>query len=341
MVALVACSTEDGGAPPGSAAPTVRGDVREVAVVASGLDAPWSIAFHGGAPLVSERDAGRIVEIGPGGRAREVAVVDGVAPRGEGGLLGLAARDGFLYAYYTAANENRVDRFPITGVPGSLGLGPAERILDGLPAANYHNGGRIAFGPDGMLYIASGDAGNRGDAQDLGSSAGKILRLTAAGDVPTDNPFPGSPVYSLGHRNVQGLAWDAAGRLFASEFGQNTWDELNIVRAGANYGWPEVEGIARRDGFVDPVQQWGTDVASPSGIAIRAGVVHIANLRGERLRDVPVADPGGAVERMVGEHGRLRDAVVAPGGDLWVLTNNTDGRGDPADGDDRILRVAL
>ncbi|MFF4988782.1 PQQ-dependent sugar dehydrogenase [Streptosporangium saharense] len=312
----------------------------EISTVADNLDAPWSIAFHGRTALVSERDTGRIVEIGDRGATREVGVIDGVAPRGEGGLLGIAVHRGFLYAYYTASGENRIERFPLTGTPGRLGLGRPTTVLAGLPAASFHNGGRIAFGPDGMLYATVGDAGNRAAAQDVAVLAGKILRMTPDGKVPRGNPFAGSLVYSYGHRNPQGIAWDTRGTMYASEFGQDTWDELNVIKAGANYGWPEVEGIANRRGFTDPVQQWRPAEASPSGIAITKGSIYIANLRGQMLRQVPLDRLSTSTERLVREYGRLRDAVVAPDGSLWVLTNNTDGRGDPNPGDDRILRVA-
>lgn len=310
-----------------------------VDVVASGLEAPWSVVFHEEVPLVSERDSGRILELDTSGAAREAATVVDVVPRGEGGLLGLAIHEGFLYAYLTAGAENRIERYPLTGGPGALELGEAETVLEGIPAAGVHNGGRIAFGPDGMLYATTGDAGDGGDSQDLDSLAGKILRLTPEGGVPPDNPIADSPVYSYGHRNPQGIAWDDEGTLYASEFGQNTWDELNVIEAGANYGWPEVEGIAGREGFVDPVQQWAPAEASPSGIAVTEGTIHIANLRGERLLEVPLDALGESSERLVGEQGRLRDVTVAPDGSLWVLTNNTDGRGDAGPDDDRILRL--
>ncbi len=308
-------------------------------VIASGLDAPWSIVFHRGTALISERDTTRIVEIGKDGTLREVGRITAAAPAGEGGLLGLAVREGWLYAYYTAADDNRIERFALRGEPGGLSLGAGELILDGLPSARNHNGGRIAFGPDQLLYVTVGDAGDQENAQDLGSLAGKILRLTAEGAVPAGNPFPGSPVYSYGHRNPQGLAWDAAGTLYASEFGQDTWDELNVIEPGGNYGWPEVEGIAGRAGFIDPVQQWNPDDASPSGMAFLDGTLYLANLRGERLREVPLTDLTSSTERFVDEVGRLRDVAVAPDGSLWLLTNNTDGRGSPRPGDDHILRI--
>ncbi|MFE2774302.1 PQQ-dependent sugar dehydrogenase [Microbacterium resistens] len=326
---------------PPTPAPTASATATPVTpgVVAEGLEVPWSLAFHDGTALFSERDSARIRELSPSGSIHDVGVVDGVTPRGEGGLLGIAVRDGFLYAMSTADDGNRVQRFRLDGAPGALSLGPAESILAGLPAAAVHNGGRIAFGPDGMLYVTAGDAGDPSRAQDLTSLGGKILRITPDGQVPPDNPFPGSPVYSYGHRNPQGLAWSADGTLYASEFGQDTWDELNVITPGADYGWPEAEGIAGIEGFVDPVQQWPTDAASPSGIAIVGDTLFLANLRGERLRRVPLSDPSSSSEEHVGEFGRLRDVVDAGGGAIWILTNNTDGRGDPREGDDRIVRL--
>lgn len=307
-------------------------------VLAAGLEAPWSIAFHDGTALISERDSARILELS-GGNLREAGTIGDAAGQGEGGLLGIAVRDGFLYAYLTAGGENRIERRALTGSPGSLGLGQAETILDGIEAGPIHNGGRIAFGPDGELYATTGDAGDRASAQDLRSLNGKILRLAPDGSVPESNPFPGSLVYSYGHRNPQGLAWDAGGSLYASEFGQNTWDELNVILPGGNYGWPEVEGIAGESRYLDPVQQWTPADASPSGITVTGGSVFIANLRGERLREVPLDALGSSQEHLAGRYGRLRDVVNAPDGSLWILTNNTDGRGNPGPDDDQVLRL--
>lgn len=310
--------------------------------VATGLNAPWSVVFRDGTPLVSERNSGQVLELSPEGSARSIGTVQGVAARGESGLLGLAvSSQGDLYVYSTAADGNRVQRFPVNGEPGSLSLGQPDTLLERIPSASIHDGGRIAFGPDGMLYVTAGDASRRDSAQDRDSLAGKILRMTPDGGVPADNPFPGSLVYSYGHRNPQGLAWADDGTMFATEFGQNTWDELNIITPGANYGWPTVEGIAGRPGFVDPVQQWQPGAASPSGMAHAGGTLFLANLRGQVLRSVPVSDPATSTEHFSREYGRIRDVALAPDGRLWFLTNNTDGRGDPRPGDDRILAVDL
>ncbi|MDO2934290.1 PQQ-dependent sugar dehydrogenase [Paeniglutamicibacter sulfureus] len=310
--------------------------------VATGLQAPWSVVFRNGTPLLSERDSARILELAEDGTTREIGTVPGVRHGGEGGLLGLAVdpRDR-LYVYSTAAGGNRIQRFELTGAPGSLALGSPETILEGIPAAGVHNGGRLAFGPDGMLYATAGDASEGGSAQDLDSLGGKILRMTAEGAVPPDNPYPDSLVYSYGHRNPQGLAWAKDGTMFAAEFGQNTWDELNIITPGANYGWPRVEGIADEEGFTNPVQQWEPGAASPSGMVHVDGTLFIANLRGTVLRQVPVADPSTSTEHYNGEFGRIRDVAVSPDGELWILTNNTDGRGNPGPDDDRILGVRL
>ena len=311
----------------------------EPATLAQGLVAPWSVvALPGGGALVAERDAGLIRELVPGGALRDVGTVPGVVAGGESGLHGLAIRGDLLYAYFGAADDNRVVRMPLIGRAGALSVGAAELVFEGIPRASTHNGGRIAFGPDGYLYIATGDAQNRDAAQDRASLGGKILRVTPDGAPAPGNPF-GSAVWSFGHRNVQGLAWTADGTMWASEFGQNTWDELNRIEAGSNYGWPVVEGAAGDDRFVDPVVVWTPAEASPSGIAAVGETVFVAGLRGERLWAVD-ARTGGASVVLDGQ-GRLRDAVAAPDGSLWVLTNNTDGRGAPRPADDVLLRVPL
>ena len=315
-------------------------------VIASGLEAPWSVVFVGDTPLVSERDSGRLLEISSDGDAREVARLDEVAATGEAGLHGLAVRDDELYAFYAAGDENRIERFDLLGEAGSLSLGEPETVLDGLPTGSFHNGGRLAFGPDGMLYATLGDTGDRDSAQDRQALSGKILRMSPDGEVPEDNPFDDSLVFTMGHRNPQGIAWDEEGTMYASEFGQDTWDELNVIEAGGNYGWPEVEGIAGEGGageggsddFTDPVQQWPPSEASPSGMAVTDQSILIAGLRGQRLHEVPLDDLSTSTQLWAGEHGRLRDVAQAPDGSLVVATNNTDGRGEPGPDDDRLLR---
>lgn len=348
LVALAGCAApagqnEQAGGTGSETTTTARPDpeptTAQQATVTTDLKAPWSIAFYDETPIVSERDSARVLELAADGTPREIATIDGVTPNGEGGLLGLAVHDDYLYTYFTAEAENKIQRYELRGEPGGLALGPAEEILGGIPAGSIHNGGRIALGPDSMLYATAGDAGVPERAQDRDSLGGKILRLTPEGAVPNDNPFAGSYVYSYGHRNPQGIAWAADGALYESELGQNTWDELNVIEKGGNYGWPEVEGIAGQKGFIDPVQQWAPAEASPSGLAIANDTIYIANLRGERLREVPLSDLSASTERFTKEYGRLRDVVAAPDGSVWILTNNTAGRGTPGEGDDRILQL--
>jgi len=313
--------------------------------LATGLTTPWSIVpLPTGSTLISERDTARVLELTPQGELRVVGTVAGVVPGGEGGLLGLAARDvgtPSLYVFHTAASDNRIVRYELTGSPGSYGLGAAEALLTGIPKARTHNGGRLAFGPDGMLYATTGDARLVDEAQNPRSLVGKILRLTPEGGVPADNPFAGSYVYSLGHRNPQGIVFDRTGQLWAAEFGQNTWDELNRIEAGANYGWPIVEGMGGRAGYTDPVQQWPTSEASPSGLGIVGDTLFLAALRGQRLWVVDIDDPGTGRAFFVGELGRIRDAVAGPDGSLLVVTSNTDANGTPGPLDDRLIAVTL
>lgn len=319
-------------------------------ILATGLTSPWSVVLlDSGSALISERDTANVIEFNPREPLRVAGIVPDVDHGGEGGLLGLTVveSDGktTLYAYLTTASDNRIVRMPLLGTPGDYTLGTAKPILTGLDKAGNHNGGRIAVGPDGKLYATVGDAGKPDRAQDMTSLNGKILRMNLDGSVPSDNPFPDSLVYSFGHRNPQGLAWDADGQLWASEFGQNTWDELNLILAGKNYGWPTVEGKAGRAGFVDPAMQWSPAEASPSGLAYVGNTFFMATLRGKRLWAIDTSlksysEPQ-ASAWFEGEYGRLRDAVQGPHGTLWMLTNNTDGRGSPKPDDDKLLQITL
>jgi glucose/arabinose dehydrogenase len=304
--------------------------------VARGLSVPWGLAvLPDGVALVSERDTARLRLVHPDGRVTDIGTVPGVVHGGEGGLLGVAvspsfATDRMVYAYLTTGSDNRVVRTPFDAVGSEV-----QTLVSGIPKASVHNGGRIAFGPDGMLYIGTGDAADRDLAQNPASLAGKVLRVRPDGSVPEDNPFAGSPVFTLGHRNVQGLGFDDAGRLFASELGQNTFDEVNVLRAGGNYGWPVVEGRGGDSRFVDPVVTWSPAEASPSGAVVADGSFWVAALRGQRLWQVVLDGTGGVrdvVPHFVGEFGRLRAVAQVPDGSLWVLTNEADAR---------VLRVPL
>ena len=310
--------------------------------MASGLTTPWGLApLTDGSALVTERDTGKVLRITAGGRITDLGTVDGVRPSGEGGLLGIVAPSADrALVYLTAEQDNRIVELTLAG-DRITGQRP---ILTGIPKAGNHDGGRLAIGPDGLLYIGTGDAATTTNAQDLNSLGGKILRTTLDGKPAPGNPFPQAPlVYSYGHRNVQGLAFDDQDRLWASEFGQNTWDELNLIEAGDNDGWPTVEGRSDDPDFVSPQQVWPTDQASPSGLAYLDGSLWMAGLRGERLWQIPVHDGRSVtpVAHFTEQYGRLRTVVAMPDGSLWLTTSNTDGRGDPKDGDDRILRLTV
>jgi glucose/arabinose dehydrogenase len=299
--------------------------------VTRGLSVPWGLApLSTGGALVSERDTALIKRVMPDGSVTTLGQVPGVVPDGEGGLMGIAlspsfADDQVLYAYFTAGNDNRVVRFPVAGDR----IGAVTPVVTGIPKARIHNGGRILFGADGTLYIATGDAGDSGRAQNPDSSGGKILRVTRDGAVPGDNPDPRSPNFSLGHRNVQGLGFDDDGRLWATELGQNSFDEVNLIRPGGNYGWPIVEGTGNDDRFVDPMVTWTPEEASPSGATVAGGSFWVAALRGQRLWQVPLDGNGGVGPdraHFVGQFGRLRAVAQMPDGALWVLTNESDAR---------------
>jgi glucose/arabinose dehydrogenase len=317
---------------------------RVVATIARGLAAPWGIAFlPDGSALVSERDTGRVVRVGDG-PVREVGRVESTTARGEAGLLGLAVspsydEDRLVFAYVSTVEDNRVVRMEYDG----RRLGEPEPVLTGIPNGFIHDGGRLLFDDDGNLFVSTGETGEPELAQDPGSLGGKILRITPDGEPAPGNPVEGSPVWSMGHRNVQGLAFDDTGRLWATEFGQSTWDELNLIEQRRNYGWPLVEGRGDLDEYRNPFVTWRTDDASPSGLAFLDGSLWAGALRGERLWQVPVTDDGTGEPRgwFVGDYGRIRTVVTAPNGNLWVTTSNRDGRGDPAEDDDRILEVAL
>lgn len=311
--------------------------------VATGIQVPWGLAFlPDKSALVSERDSGKIKRV-VGNQVTEVGTVAGVDPSSEGGLLGLAVDPKYpsrpyVYAYYSTSDDNRIARLTYRNNQ----LSDPQVILDGIPVAAVHNGGRITFGPDGFLYVGTGDGREEPNSQDDDSLGGKVLRITTDGKPAPGNPG-NKPWFSKGHRNVQGLAFDG-NQLYAAEFGQDEWDELNAITSGANYGWPAAEGIVQLDGMVNPIAQWGTDVASPSGIAFAQGHIFMAGLRGERLWAIPVAGgrrTGEPVAFFTGQFGRLRTVEAARDGSLWLTTSNTDGRGDTRDGDDRILRVAI
>jgi glucose/arabinose dehydrogenase len=323
---------------PTSVEPTIA------STIVTGLNVPWDIVFlESGDALVSQRDEGSIVRISPTGKVTKVGDVDGASGRagGEGGLLGLALApddESTLFAYVSTDSDDRVVRLSLKGDS----LGSQEPILTGIAIGSRHHGGRLLFDVDGNLYVSTGDAGDGGLAQDKGSLNGKILRITQDGRAADGNPFD-NHTWSYGHRNIEGLAYDADGRLWATEFGDKSADELNLIERGGNYGWPEVEGKSDNGDFINPKVTWGTDECSPAGLAITRSTAFLGALQGECLFAVRLdGDTVGKPRAYFGgDHGRIRSVTTAPDGALWVTTSNTDGRGDVRADDDRIFRVTL
>jgi aldose sugar dehydrogenase len=335
----------------------------------TGLAVPWSLAFASIDRIFVTERPGRIRVIERGQLQQQPWAIVDVVAEGEAGLMGIAlsptfAQDRRVYVVGTflVAGKlvNRVLRY--TDENGR-GVTP-EVLIDGFPAAEFHAGDAIAFGPDGMLYIATGDAGDPGSARKVESMSGKILRYTPDGGIPADNPFPGSPVYALGLRNVQGLAWHPQSKiLFAIDHGPSGFpnerfrrnnDELNVILPGRNYGWPDVAGEDQDQRFVAPIAVWNPAIA-PAGLAFYggpitslSGSVCVGGLRGQQLRHLvvqpdPAAPTGYRVIRDVDlfeeQLGRIRAVTMGPDGYLYFVTSNWDGRGEPRPGDDRILRL--
>lgn len=316
-------------------------------IVAENLQIPWEIVFlPDGDLLVTERP-GTLKKIGKEGR---IYTIEGVEHVGEGGLLGMALHPQFfenrwIYLYFTtkvdSGLKNRVERYRFE----ENRLSEKTIIIDNIPGAAYHDGGRIIFGPDDYLYITTGDAGSSNLAQDINSLAGKILRLKDDGSIPPDNPF-GNAVYSYGHRNSQGLAWDDQGRLWATEHGRSGifsgLDELNLIEKGKNYGWPVIQGSEARAEMESPIVQSGSDETwAPAGIAFWDNSFFFGGLRGESLYEAKIIS-----KRQISlkvhfrnEFGRIRAVVLGPDGFFYITTSNTDGRGSPKANDDKIIRI--
>lgn len=357
---MVSASVVDS-SPLDSASPAIT-----IETVAESLSVPWGLAFAPDGRLFVTERPGSIRVIENGKLRREPWATLKVAATGEAGLMGIAIAPNFdvtraVYVVATFATpEGLVNRVMRLTERDGKGEDPVV-LLDGIPSARFHAGDAIAFGPDGMLYIATGDAMTPARAKDMKSLGGKILRLTPMGRLPADNPIPGSPVYAYGVRNTQGIAWDrATGQMFATDHGPSGFpnerfrrnhDELNAIVPGGNYGWPDEAGNNNSTRSKQPLLDWDPAIA-PSGLAVYLGTdfprwqgsLFIGMLRGESLRRVSVEqDSSGwlatSEEEIVRGMGRIRAVVMGPDGYIYFTTSNQDGRGSPAPNDDRVLRI--
>jgi glucose/arabinose dehydrogenase len=330
-----------------------------VYTVATGLEGvPWAMEFAPDGRLFVTERIGLVLIVNVATGASEIALsLDGVFADSEAGMLGLAldpqfSQNHFVYLYVTqrvgaTGAVNRILRFREV----NNRLGEMAVLLDGIPAASIHDGGRLKFGPDGLLYATTGDAATQGLAQDVSSLAGKILRINRDGTTPRDNRFS-SPMYSYGHRNPQGIDWHpTTGTMWSSEHGNIGNDEINQIQLGLNFGWPRIQGSETMPTMEAPLTSFSPAIAPSGATFYRGGRIpqftnnfFVATLRGTHLLRVTVDSAGRRItaqERMLeGAYGRLRDAVMGPDGHLYFVTNNRDGRGTPAQGDDRILRIA-
>lgn len=324
----------------------------EITTLAEGLDTPWAIVFlPDNNLLVTERKGTvrRIMneQLDP----IPVATLQNVLEIGEGGLLGMALHpdfeeNNFIYFYYTYQNtgDNTLNRVVRMSYQDNT-LTNEEIIVDEIPGASNHNGGRIKFGPDNLLYITTGDAQEPSRAQDTNSLAGKILKVTDIGEPAPNNPF-NNRIYSYGHRNPQGLAWDSEGNLWSTEHGrsgiQSGLDEVNLIQAGKNYGWPEIEGDKTRTGMETPIiHSGGNSTWAPGSIAIYNNRLFFGGLRGTALFKGTINNNKIATidSHYEGEYGRIREAIIGPDGMLYITTSNLDGRGRPSGSDDRVIRI--
>jgi glucose/arabinose dehydrogenase len=350
-------------------------DLVSVTTLVTKLAIPWGVTFlpdH--SALVTERHTRRILKVGPGRRGGELSVklvttVPGVYANNEGGLLGIAAsprfaKDKTVFIYYTTKEDNRIAKIRLVG-----SMRP-QPIVTGIPGAGVHDGGRLVFGPDGYLYATTGDASRAGGAQNIHDLGGKILRMSADGKPAPGNPFPDSLVWSYGHRNPEGIAWDDRGEMYAAEIGEAVWDEVNRILPGRNYGWPKVQGMGQLVGAMNPVATFRPEIGVTNGIAIAGDTAVVTCLRGQRIYLITL---GGAtdisskrivesgtgeariqwrpdagigsrpIEALTGKYGRIRSAINAPDGSIWLTTSNRDGRrpNGPVASDDRILRLTF
>jgi glucose/arabinose dehydrogenase len=310
----------------------------DMEIIADNLAVPWEVVFlPDNSILITER-AGNLVHL----PSKNKIVIENINQTGEGGLLGMAlhpnfSQNNFLYLYMTTDVDNRVIRYTYKDKE----LEEDRVIIKNIPKARFHNGGRIKFGPDGYLYITTGDAQKTQLSQDLSSLAGKILRVDEDGGLVEDNPF-GSYIYSYGHRNPQGLAWDSEGNLWSTEHGPTAQDELNLIKKGANYGWPVISGEKEREEMENPVLQSGYDYTwAPSGMLYWDSNIFFTGLRGQAIYQAKIQKEK-VIDFLVHfkeDFGRIRSINIGPDEMFYIITNNTDGRGYANKEDDKLIKI--
>jgi len=316
---------------------------KTVETLAKNLDIPWNIAKHHQTFYLTQR-AGKIIEIsGDTRKQQKLTLSKHVHHEGEGGLLGFVLATDFkythkAYAYHTYKEGNEIKNRIIVLKKEDDSWIEQDTLVENIPGGRIHNGGRIKIGPDNMLYATTGDSGNPDLAQDKQSLAGKILRMKLDGAVPDDNPIQSSYLYSYGHRNPQGLAWDEDGNLYSTEHGQSAHDEINLIKPGQNYGWPVIQGSEEKSGMVTPIFHTGEKTWAPSGIEYWNGSLYIATLRGEKVRRFDLSS--NQVSSFHEGSGRMRDVLIEEN-HLYTITNNRDGRGTPRKDDDKLLNIPL
>ncbi|KGX83519.1 PQQ-dependent sugar dehydrogenase [Pontibacillus marinus] len=348
LLLIVGCNNRDSNqseqSEQSSSIESVNATVQDTEGIATNLKVPWDIIQTGEGFFISQR-GGTIIKVRANGEKTEMPLQleRDVVHRGEGGLLGFVLHPNYAqnqnaYVYHTYEEQGRRQNRVVLLKQVNQSWEEQKVLLEGIPGSNIHNGGRLEIGPDQKLYVSTGDAAQESNAQDLNSLSGKILRMNLDGSIPSDNPFNNSYIYSYGHRNPQGMTWSEDGTMYAAEHGSRAYDEINLIKPGANYGWPVIRGNEQKEGMETPLFHSGENTWAPSGLTYQNGHLYMAGLRGEQIREFDLEQKSSRV--FVDGVGRVRD-ILFDENDMYFITNNTDGRGTPRPNDDKLIKVVL